>query len=129
MSAVQDAIGSPAGGERAAVVGVAGRQVADHGVDDTLRHLRAAGSVEEDRHLAVARTLQGGELLPKAGDVEGVHGHSLPRHGIFFAQEVVGEHCSAGKGEGPALARTVGSSRCRISSTPRAFSKMSTHSR
>ena len=46
-------VGLAAGREGAAVVGVAGGQVADHRVDDALRDLRAAGAVEVDRRAAV----------------------------------------------------------------------------
>src|SRR5207248_6451381 len=65
-----DAVGLPARGEQAAVVGVARRQVADHGVDDSLRDLRAAGAVEEGGGAAAARALEGRELAAERRHVE-----------------------------------------------------------
>jgi hypothetical protein len=57
-------------GEQAAVVGIASRQIVDHGVDDPLRHLRTARAIEENGYAAVNLSPQCGELGPDKVDVE-----------------------------------------------------------
>jgi hypothetical protein len=46
----------------------------DHGIDDPLRNLGAAWSIEKNGSHALARTVQGGELLAEKVDIE--HGNS-----------------------------------------------------
>src|SRR5579884_1197308 len=72
MGLLQDGIRFAAGREDAAVIGVAGGQVTHNRVDDSLRHLRSAGSVEEDRRLGScsAHTIQRRELLAKCIYIE-----------------------------------------------------------
>src|SRR5262249_32898554 len=86
VGAIEDGIGLSAGEEDSAVVGVAGRQVVDDGVNDALRHLRTPGAVEEDRSHAINTTPQGGELGPELLNREGTHdgmsslGTGAPEH-------------------------------------------------
>ena len=61
---VDDLIGLQAGRKDAAVVGIAGLQIADHGIDDLLGNLGAAGAIEENRLLSVFSVCECGKLLP-----------------------------------------------------------------
>src|SRR5262249_11948540 len=73
------------GEEQAPMIGVAGSQIVNDGVDDPLRRLRAAGAVQENGRPPVDLSIQGGKLPAKCCDIEHVMSLSFSREPLASA--------------------------------------------